>query len=168
MKITFERANELLDYCPETGKFTWVGDRPNQVKAGSQAGYTRRDGYLVLVLDCRHYLGHRVAWLMAKGNWPSSMIDHIDGDPRNNRLSNLRPATRAQNMMNMALLESNTSGFKGVSWDKSCGKYQAYITVDRRKKSLGFFSDKMLAAAARHAAEKKYFGEYSTSARAIS
>lgn len=158
--LSRERVGELLSYDPEAGVFTWKEGRPNQVSAGDTAGYTRRDGYMILVVDRKCYLAHRVAWLLAHGKWPAAMIDHIDGNPANNRLSNLREATCAQNMMNMALSPKNTSGVKGVSWDTKYKKYQAYITVAHRKKSLGYFVEKRDAMNARREAEAHYFGEY--------
>lgn len=159
MKITQKRLRELVSYDQETGAFKWKVSRSNQINPGDPAGYTRHDGYLVLVLDRRHYLGHRVAWFYIHGEWPDE-IDHINGDPADIRLANLRPVTRSQNMMNMRLLDRNTSGHKGVSWSKSRSKWQSYIKVNQRKISLGSYDEIEHAVAARKAAEDKYFGGY--------
>lgn len=159
MTITAERLHELVTYDPETGVFTWNVPRGNQTSPGDRAGYTRKDGYLVLILDRRAYLGHRVAWFYVHGEWAQE-VDHINGNPADTRLVNLRPVTRSQNMMNMGRSPRNTSGHKGVSWAKNDRKWQAYITLNRRKRSLGYHADINDAIAARRAAEAEIFGEF--------
>lgn len=161
--ITHERLKELLSYDRTTGEFRWLAWRKNSRQAGERAGYSRKDGYVIIVLDNSYYLGHRVAWFYETGSWPADMIDHINGDPADNRMENLREASRSQNMMNMALPPSNTSGIKGVSYIKSSGKWEAYIGIDRRKIALGIFQNKDDAALARRAAEAKHFGEFARS-----
>lgn len=74
--------------------------------------------------------------------------DHRDGDGLNNRRTNLRVATKAQNMHNQRLPENNTSGVKGVSRDKWSGKWHARIGLNGKRKSLGYFEDLDAAAAA--------------------
>lgn len=88
------------------------------------------------------------------------MVDHIDDNPLNNRRSNLRLATKAQNMRNTTLRANSTSGFKGVSWNKAAKKYEAHITVDYKKHKLGFYDDPKEAHKAYCEAAKLYFGEF--------
>lgn len=90
-------------------------------------------------------------------------IDHIHGNKtrNDNRKSNLRTATPSQNTMNKPLLKNNTSGVTGVSWNKRKGEWESYITIDGKRKGLGYFSNFDDAVAARKDAEEKYFGEYS-------
>lgn len=90
-------------------------------------------------------------------------IDHIHGNKtrNDNRKSNLRTATPSQNTMNKPLLKNNTSGVTGVSWNKRKGEWESYITIDDKRKGLGYFSNFDDAVAARKDAEEKYFGEYS-------
>lgn len=161
---SLDEIRELLSYDPETGIFTWLQDRNQLAKKGARAGYQRHDGYWLINMRGHTVLCHRLAWLLTAGEWPSDMIDHINGDPSDNRLANLREADRSQNMMNMALPPANTSGFKGVSFDRRQRKWQAYITIQRRKKSLGYYTDLSEAAFARKVAEEKFFGSF---ARAI-
>ena len=78
---------------------------------------------------------HRVIMGEPKG----LLVDHRDGDGLNNRRSNLRMATRSQNQHNQKLASHNTSGFKGVRWDKQRGKWQAAIRLNGKRKHLGFF-----------------------------
>lgn len=90
----------------------------------------------------------------------SKECDHIDGNPSNNRRENLRPSDHMKNMKNLKLYKTNTSGHKGITFNKAMQKYQTYITSDKVRIHLGFFDDYEQAVEVREAAEKKYFGEY--------
>lgn len=101
-------------------------------------------------------LMHRVIMNAQKG----VIIDHIDGDGLNNHPNNLRIATNSQNLMNRGKTSKNTSGFKGVHWNKGHGKWQAQINVGGKHKSVGFFTTKELAYEAYCEACNKYHGEF--------
>lgn len=90
----------------------------------------------------------------------SNEVDHIDRDKENNHESNLRSATRSQNAMNSKKRCDNTSGHTGVFYNKEIEKWWAYITVNSKRVSLGYFKQKKDAIMARRAGEIKYFGEY--------
>jgi len=87
-------------------------------------------------------------------------VDHIDGNPLNNVRDNLRVATVQQNNHNGAASSSNTSGFVGVSWSKQVGKWEAYISLDKKRQFLGHFSDPVVASQVRDHAARKMHGEY--------
>lgn len=90
-------------------------------------------------------------------------IDHKHGEKSrfDNRKSNLRIATPNQNAMNRVLLQTNTSGVTGVSFNKKRDKWEAYIGIDNKRINLGRFNDFEDAVSARKEAEEKYFGEWS-------
>ena len=88
--------------------------------------------------------------------------DHIDKNPFNNRKNNLRPANPNENARNKSLQRNNTSGVSGVSFDKNCNKWIAYITVNNKHKYLGCFANKEDAIKTRLEAEAKYFGEFAS------
>lgn len=88
------------------------------------------------------------------------LIDHVDGNGLNNQRHNLRLATKAQNSQNRPLQSNSTSGYKGVSFDKRAYKWSASIKVNRRKVSLGFFTDITQAALKYNEAALQYFGEF--------
>lgn len=141
------RAMELLRYDVESGDLFWRVSR-GRVKAGRVAGSVNYRGYRSVKVDGRDCLAHRLIWLMAHGQMPEADIDHIDGDRLNNRLENLREATRAENGQNVGVQSNNTSGFTGVTWHKGAKKWKAQIGVSRRYKAIGYFDTPEQAAEA--------------------
>ncbi len=117
-------------------------------------GYAR-----AMVLGKRYYL-HRLVWAHQTGAWPSGEIDHIDGNKTNNKICNLREASRCENMRNIPISTSNKSGFKGVSWDKGKCRWVAQISIDGKGKRLGRFKTAVEAHKAYVVAAEKYHGEF--------
>jgi hypothetical protein len=163
--LTQERLKQLLDYNPETGVFTWKHRSTGRVQwntryAGKRAGWDRGHGYVAIAIDGAYYTGHRLAWLYVYGFWPTNQIDHINCARGDNRITNLREATNAQNKANARLRTTNKSGFKGVSWCKQQQKWVAHIMVNYRSKYLGS-ADTASAAHVLYAhAANKHFGEF--------
>ena len=137
--LTAERLREILRYDPGTGQFACLVTRSNNgAKAGAIAGTRKTNGYVYIQINHRMYLAHRLAWLYMTGEWPSREVDHEDTDPSNNRWSNLRLATSGENSQNQRRPgRRNTSGYLGVSYDKSRGKYAATIGLNGRTIHLG-------------------------------
>lgn len=158
--LTAERLRQVLHYDPATGIFTWRVRTSSRAAAGSRAGFSRKDGYRLIGIDGEIYLEHRLAWLYVKGEWPEKDIDHEDVDPSNNRFGNLRPATHSQNHCNKKTPANNTSGFKGVSWNKKDRVWQALIKLRGKSHYLGGFGDPAEAHAAYCAASAKLHGEF--------
>jgi len=138
MELTQQQLKELLHYDSQTGVFRWRVSTTHNVKPWSVAGCVSR-GYVLIRVNKKLYFSHRLAWLYMTGKWPTNKIDHIDGVPSNNALINLREATQKQNMENVALSKANTSGFRGVSWDKSRGKWQSKLRHHGKTIHLGRF-----------------------------
>lgn len=157
--LTADQARELLTYDPDTGSFFWRVDRGSK-RAGSRAGNLDVMGYIrVRVLGTLHH-GHRLAWLMTSGAWPALEIDHANGNRSDNRISNLRLATRVQQGQNKSIQRNNTSGFKGVCWFKPRKKWKAEIQVNRKSVHLGYFDNPEDAAGAYRQAALKHFGDF--------
>jgi hypothetical protein len=134
------RLCELLDYSPETGELRWRVNR-GKCKAGRLIACLNGSGYIIVRIDDKLLRAHRVAWAMTHGEWPSLEIDHINGVRNDNRIVNLRLASRFQNMQNTGKPTTNKSGFKGVSWHARANKWQAYIRANGKSYSLGLFVD---------------------------
>lgn len=127
--------------------------------AGKPAGTTRADGYVVTTVSGRPKLVHRIAFYLAHGFCPAK-IDHIDGDPSNNRIENLREANDSQNCWNMALGTKNTSGVKGVTWHIRDKRWQAQVKVNDKMTHLGQFRELEDAKAAVINYRKIHHGEF--------
>jgi hypothetical protein len=158
--LTAERLREVLSYDPETGVFVWLKRTARRIRVGDVAGCLGTLGYRSLGINGEEHLAHRLAWLYVHGEWPSADIDHINGDPGDNRLANLRPATRAQNSANAGKRTTNTSGLKGVCWSKKSCKWRAAITVNGQVIYLGLFDCPAEAHAAYARAAEQHCGEF--------
>lgn len=112
----------------------------------------------IMVLGIR-YPSHRLAFFYVHGFMPE-IVDHINGDIKDNRIMNLRAATASQNGHNKFIASNNRSGFKGVSWSNQQRKWEAYITVNYKRTRLGFFRNKDDAAKAVMSAREKMVGEF--------
>lgn len=165
-EMTQARARELFNYDPETGVLTWR-QRPmsdfsddahgrtwNTRFAGLPAKYQRSDGYRLVTVDYRRYLQHRLVWVYVYGNLPCGEIDHINGDPSDNRIANLRDVGKQQNARNAQTNTKNTSGVTGVRFCTEREKWHAFIARDGLAINLGRFNTKAEAMIARKAAEK--------------
>jgi hypothetical protein len=148
-----------MHYDPDTGMFRWLAGNGRRVSAGDVAGYNRPDGYRLIGIGDAMYSAHRLAFVWMTGSCPYE-IDHKDRNPSNNAWSNLRPASRAENEVNKTLSSRNKSGIKGVSWHKKSGKWRAQITIGKRVKELGCFSDINDAAEAYRQAAVAQWSEY--------
>ena len=141
--LTQARLKDILHYDAETGVFTWLVRPNNRIRIGDIAG--RFNGRSTMIrVDGVSYFAHRLAWLYMTGAWPINQIDHIDGNPLNNRIVNLRDVTQSVNMQNLRRAQSrNKSGVLGVSLDR--GRFRASIDIDGRTTYLGYFSSPELA-----------------------
>lgn len=136
-RVTADRLRQLLAYEQETGIFRCVRARA-QLRAGDIAGSRNVNGYWYIGVDRRYYTAHRLAWLFMTGDWPPGDIDHIDGNPLNNRWANLRQVTEHANLQNQRRAHRNSrSGLLGVS---PFGKrWQSRIRVAGRDRHIGTF-----------------------------
>lgn len=158
--ITHERLLELVTYNPDTGVITSKVNRGSRCKVGKILGTKNAYGHLVLQLDKRVYLAHRLAWFYCFKEWPICIIDHIDRNPSNNSLDNLREATKATNNYNSKIYNSNTSGVKGAFFDKRRNLFYSQIVVNSKKIWLGYFQTLEEAGQAYNIEAKKLHGEF--------
>jgi len=158
--ITKARLKELLSYDPETGVFTWIAHRKNALGIGAIAGSLHKTGYRQIKIDYVLHKAHRLAWLYMYGEMPTLSLDHIDCDKANNRISNLREATKNQNGYNQPAQRSNTTGYKGVTKVKGSDRWVAQIRDNGKPVKLGWFKSPEDAYEAYKIAAVKFHGEF--------
>lgn len=172
MKLTQKYLRKCLRYNHKTGIFTWR-ERPkshfkkgkkqttahvhknwNATYANKVAGSYNGDGYIVIVIDYKHVLAHRLAWLYHYGYMPENLIDHKDKVRHHNCILNLREVNNICNMQNCNISKNNTSGVSGVSWIKKSKKWYASIMILGKTKSLKQHDVFIEAVKARHFEER--------------
>lgn len=179
-QVTPAEVQELLQYHPETGAFTWK-PRPLKFCTAGAGRYTQErnkavfdanyagtsaltahnpGGYLRGNLFGRSLMAHRAAFACVLGRWPLGQVDHINGVRDDNRWANLRESTNQQNQWNSSPAKGSSSQYVGVSWDSKSGKWAAYISPENKKVHLGYFECELEAAKARDKAAHQMFGDY--------
>jgi hypothetical protein len=136
--IDFNLLKEILDYCPETGVFTWKVYKGSKTKIGDSAGGHDKYGYKRIKINDKKYGAHRLAWLYIYKKWPDNFIDHINGIKDDNRICNLRDVTRSENMQNLKKPQGKNK-YLGVY--KKRNKWQAKIEIEGKKIHIGMFSN---------------------------
>jgi hypothetical protein len=152
--------NKIMTYDPDTGVLYHKAGRRHR-QAGRPAGTITGGGYLRASINRRIYAVHRIVYAIIHGIDPGdNEIDHIDGDRTNNRPSNLRLATKSQNLANGSAYKSTATGFRGVSYRASHRKFCAQIQVKNQKRHIGYFDTPEKAAIAYDNAASELFGEF--------
>jgi hypothetical protein len=164
--LTQEELKQLFHYDLETGIFKVVDTYTKGMRRGNSAfyagkiiGISDKLGYLSVNLSGRNYRLHRLAFLYVQGNIPK-VVDHINGNPSDNRWVNLRACTQGENRRNQRLDRRNKTGFKGVHFNKEVGKFRAYIRHNYKRTYLGFFDSAEEAYAAYCKSARELHGEF--------
>ena len=164
-QVPLSLLREAVEYDCDTGEIRWLARPRNHFRsdkgqavantqyAGKVAGCERKDGYRLIRILGTNVYAHRVAFALHYGAWPNGLIDHIDQNPRNNRIYNLRDVSLTENMRNQRRHRSNRSGHTGVRRSATSGKWIAYIYSENQHLHLGTFDNKNTAILARQSAE---------------
>lgn len=151
---------DYLTYNSVTGVIFWNASKSKSTKAGDIAGSVLKSGYRTIGILGKSVKAHRLAWFIHYGYWPTKQIDHINGNKDDNRISNLREATRTENNRNSVKPITNKTGYKGVCWVDRRGKYQAQIRDGGKSIFLGYFDCPEEAHSAYCDAAKKLHKEF--------
>jgi hypothetical protein len=146
-KALFEIKNEVL--C-------W---RYNGKQAGGTNGV--KAPYLRVCVDGIRYMVHKVVYLIHHGFMPE-IVDHVDGNIKNNSVSNLRAATKSQNALNKKIRFNSITGVKNVTQDKTTGRYKVHLTINKKRKHFGTFDDLELAELVAIEAQSKFYGVFAS------
>jgi len=161
--ISTELLRELFVYDERTGDL-FRKRRTERKAAGTKANKPSQDGRQRVVVGRTTYYAHRIIWQLVYGTAPPSAIDHKNGDASDNRLSNLRLCDDSLNQANRKRPATNSSGLKGVCWNRASQKWQAGIKVRRKSYHLGLFDSPEDAHRAYIEAARLHFGEFARAA----
>ena len=135
--ITQARLLQVATYDPVEGCLYWKIKPANSISVGDRIGSISKRGYEECRIDGKLYLTHRLVWLYTYGYFPKG-IDHIDNNPSNNKLHNLREANQEQNGYNHKQSKANKTGVKGLFYHKEQRTYIAKICVGKTTHSIRF------------------------------
>ena len=134
--LTSDNVKTYFEYVPETGDLRWTDKAPVKVR-GKSCQTLNATGHKYVKFQGKNYYNHRIAWLYVYGKWPE-LIDHINGDPTDNRFINLREVDHQTNIQNERKARANNkTGMLGVSPNGK--KDRAEIRFNGKKVNLGTF-----------------------------
>jgi hypothetical protein len=163
---------ECFSYCQETGDLYWKRrppehfDKKSIIDSWNSRFENKKAGcissYYCVLINKKKYTYHRIIWKLLYNEDPTYLIDHINGNKLDNRISNLRKATVSENKYNSYKhIKNSSSKYKGVYFDKRYSSYRAKITVNKKIINLGSFKNECEAYKAYCEASIKYHGEFS-------
>jgi hypothetical protein len=155
--ITKDYLNYLFEY--KNGYLYWKNPNSKRVKPGQKVGSKNGDGYWHTTINGNYKLNHRLIFMMHHGYLPK-IIDHIDNNPSNNLIENLRPASHSQNCHNSNISKTNKSGIKGIYWHKQSNKWKAQFKLNGKKIYFGTYYDIDYAKFVIEAMRYKYHKEF--------
>lgn len=164
MNIAQETLKRLVHYDPLTGFFTWLSPTNRGVKTGSRAGTVNGSGYRQIGINGKIYKEHRLAWLYVYGEFPDKDIDHLDRNPLNNSINNLRLAERSENQYNRSKPSGGKNPEKGVRLDPKNGKWRVCGSRNKKPVWLGYYDDLELAVLVISEFREKYHGSFACQA----
>lgn len=145
LSLNIELLKNELNYCATTGTLIWQRDTRGR-RAGTIAGYKRKDGYIEVYIAGRRHLAHRLIWAIVHGSMPQNSIDHINGNPSDNRIENLRDVSHSVNLQNMRRSPTKLMpGVVCVTGGVKSKPFAAKITTNCKSKHLGCFATEVEA-----------------------
>ena len=158
--LTQADVKELFDY--RDGVLFWKIKPAKCIQIGDIAGGTngKRQPYYRVRVKKERYFVHKIVYLFHYGYMPE-FVDHIDRNIQNNKIENLRPVTQSQNQMNRDVLSNSKTGIKNVFWHKNRKKWMVSISVNKLRKTIGYFKDIELAELVALESANKYHQQYS-------
>jgi hypothetical protein len=157
--ITKETLHELYTYKDGDLYYKKIIYGNTRRKVGDKVGYVVNEGYVVAKIKGKSYLVHRLIYMMHNGYIPDQ-IDHIDSNPANNKIENLRNVTGSQNCMNKKISKRNSSGYKNIHYVKAINKWRVQIKIKGKPLSFGCYEDVELADLVAQEVRNKYAGEF--------
>lgn len=155
MVLRQDKLKELFEV--KNNELYWKDGIQKNTK-GKLAGWVDKKGYRSVMLEGKTYQVHRLIWIIMFGSIPYGVIDHIDRNPKNNCIENLRPASRSENAFNRPASINNKLGVKNVY--KRGSRYAVQLRVNYKLINFGSYEDLELATLVAEEARNKYHGEF--------
>lgn len=158
--LTLDEILAIFELSPD---YQLIRKKNNPKLRSKTTGHVRPDGYIHVQYKNQKYYAHRLIYqiIHSLDSLPDKIqIDHIDGNRQNNHFNNLRLATNLQNQWNGKIHRNNTSGYKGVTFDKEHRKWKAAIRHDNKLLNLGRFNSPEEAHVAYKNKAIELFGEF--------
>ena len=157
LAIDHEYVLSAFDY--QDGNLIRKTGRVNEI--GQIAGCVHKGkGYIHVKIKAKAFKAHRLVFLYHHGYLPEC-VDHIDGDKTNNKIENLRAATKEENCRNQKVRSTNKSGYKGVKWVEHCKKWQVEVCKNYKQLRFGMYEDLELAGLVAIEATELIHGRFS-------
>ena len=158
--MNIDELKQAFIYEAETGLIKRAVDAGKRWRKGQVAGSINGQGYMEVKFQGRVYQAHRLAWALHFGEQPPEFLDHINRDKLDNRITNLRPATKSQNNANRTALRNNKHGIKGCYWINKTSSWRVQCRVNKKLHNVGYFKELDAAKAAYTAFAAQHFGEF--------
>ncbi len=156
--ITYDEAIAAFEY--RDGELFWKIKPAMRVHVGDKAGWLDKNAtHLRVLYKGKKVMVHRIVYLMHHGHLPEC-VDHVDRNPLNNKIENLREATKSQNSCNKKVRSDSGTGIKNVTYYRPSGKWRVAIAVNGKRKHIGYFADMEQAKIAAENAGKMYHGQF--------
>ena len=155
--LTQQEVIDLFEY--RDGNLHWRKALNKRIRIGDRAGTISSTGYIAIMIGRKRYQAHRLIFLLHYG-WLPEFIDHMDRNRINNRIENLRAATKAQNQRNTPVRRDSSSGAKNVCWSHKLKKWVVRLRINNKPTHIGVFEDKDLAIFVASEYRDKYHGEF--------
>jgi hypothetical protein len=163
MALTQEMVKEMFDYRADGNLIRRHSTMGNGNYAGAVVGTkptgARNYRYGATTIRGEHWCMHKLIYLYHHGVVPEQ-LDHINQNPADNRIENLRVANGSENACNRKLFANSTSGCKGVSWHRARSRWFVYVDVKKKRKNIGYFDDLELADLVATEARNLYHGAF--------
>jgi hypothetical protein len=169
MALTQQQLKDLFEYRKDGNLVRKVVARGPAGQVGRVVGYQTSDSsrpdkvYMATKIRGQYYAIHKLIWIWHHGAVPEQ-VDHINRNSVDNRIENLRLANRSENACNRKLFSNNTSGCKGVFWNKARSRWFVYVDTNKKRKNIGYFNDFELAELVSTEARDLYHGKYANHA----
>lgn len=159
MNLTRKELKQLIHYNPLTGTFTRLTKASTNPSEEDSVGCLDRYGYRIIKLSGKRWKAHRLAYFYMTGKLPE-VVDHINNIRDDNRWKNLRGCSLRENKHNCLISKNNSTGVKGISFDKARQKYLARVYADGKPHFLGYYDCIKKAERAVKAKRKELHGRF--------